>query len=163
MPGCTKGCSNSVPNLERTMTEGGRIANILSNSRNCMAAEALAKARAFSSGKACGALCTVTRDAAPVAPLPSMLLNSQINNCYNKYQSLEGCVPESIRIARLDKKTIDKSTDPTNPETRFSDYVRFFPAPCPPIPEFYKTAGEPKKQLKNCPLPNKPENPVLPG
>jgi hypothetical protein len=144
-------------------TEGARIAQILTNSRECMAAQALAKARALGSGKACGALCGVTQNASPLTPIPSMLLDARVNACYSKYQSLEGCVPESIRIARIQQKTIDMSTDPTNPDARFSEYVRNFPAPCPPDPAWYATAGEPKLQGKNCPLPNKPDNPVLPG
>jgi len=152
-----------MANADRTMTEGARIAHILSNSRECMAAEALAKARALASGNACGSLCGITQVARPLVPVPSILLNAQVNSCYTKYQSLEGCVPESIRIARVQQQTIDLSTDPTNPDTRFSQYARNFPAPCPPDPAWYATAGEPKLQGKVCALPNKPDNPVLPG
>jgi hypothetical protein len=145
-------------------TEGGRISNLLSETRRCMAAEALAKAQALGSGGACGALCGITT---PVkrqdTPLPSMALSATVTNCYSKYQSLEGCVPESTRIARLQQRTIDADKDPLNPATRFSLYARFFPEPCPPIPPWYATAGEPVLQGKNCPLPNKPDNPVLPG
>ena len=144
-------------------TEGGRISNLLSATRRCMAAEALAKAQALGSGGACGALCGAPAIKGQDTPLPSMALSATVVNCYSKYQSLEGCVPESTRIARLQQKTIDADIDPTNPATRFSLYARFFPEPCPPIPAWYATAGEPVLQGKNCALPNKPDNPVLPG
>jgi hypothetical protein len=128
-----------------------------------MAAESLAKARALSGGAACGALCGAPRIKGPDTPLPSMRLNAQVANCYSSYQSLEGCVPESVRIARVQQKTLDKSTDPTNLATRFSAYARFFPPACPPVPEWYTNAGDPILQGKICALPNKPGNPVLPG
>ena len=145
-------------------TEGGRISNILSDSRRCAAAEALAKARALGSRRACGTLCGFKPAVLQPAPaLPSMLLATQVDNCYSSYQSLGGCVPESIRIARVQQKTLDESTNPLDPTKRFSAYERFFPEPCPALPPWYATAGEPILQGKNCALPNKPGNPVLPG
>lgn len=142
-------------------TEGGRISNILSTARQCAAAEALAKARALGSGKACGALCGVPPPAK--MQVPSMLLSATVTNCYSGYQTLEGCVPESVRIARVQQRAVDLATDPTDPTARFSAYARFFPEPCPALPGWYARAGEPVLQGKNCPLPNKPDNPVLPG
>lgn len=136
-------------------TEGGRIANILSNSRSSMAAEALAKARSLNKkGCGCGPSppATVQRESA--------LLASQ--NCFF-YQGPESGVPESVRIARMSQRTIDLSFDPTDPVARFSQFRRPFIEICPPIPEWYYTAGEPILQGKNCALPNKPDNPVLPG
>jgi len=145
-------------------TEGGRIANLLITTRQCMAAEALAKARALGSGKACGALCGAPQGIlGPDTPIPSMLLAATVQNCYSEFQTLEGCVPESVRIARVQQQVLDKSKDSTNPDTRFAAYARVFPAPCPPLPAWYATAGEPILQGKNCPLPNKSDNPVLPG
>jgi hypothetical protein len=151
-------CIDSLPAINRTDTEGGRMANILSESRRCMASEALAKARAFASiGRP---VCKVTTNLQPPAALPSMLLESK--GC-NLYQGPTTCVPESIRIANIQQKTIEASMDPTNITARFAQYARNFPAPCPPIPAFYINAGEPVLQGIRCPLPNKPDNPVLPG
>jgi hypothetical protein len=142
-------------------TEGGRIANLLSASRACMVAESLAKARAFSSGKAC---CGLKQGVLQPAPAyPSMLLTATVDNCYSSVQTVEGCVPESIRIARVQQKTLDLSINPLDPTRRFSAYARNFPEPCPALPASYARAGEPVLQGKNCPLPNKPDNPVLPG
>jgi hypothetical protein len=143
-------------------TEGGRIANLLSASRCCMAAESLAKAQAFASGKAYCGLSQPPIQKPPPA-YPSMLLTAQVANCYSRYQTVEGCVPESIRIGRVQQRTLDLSIDPLDPTTRFSAYARNFPEPCPPIPASYARAGEPVLQGKNCALPNKPDNPVLPG
>ena len=142
-------------------TEGGRIANLITSTRQCMAAEALAKARALGSGKACGALCGLPVGAN--VPLPSMVLDATVKICYSRYQTLEGCVPESVRIAAIQQRTLEESVNPLDPAARFSEFVRNFPAPCPPDPAWYANAGEPVLQLKNCPLPNKPDNPVLPG
>jgi hypothetical protein len=151
-------CVDSLPAINRTDTEGGKMANILFESRRCMAAEALAKARAFSSiGRP---VCKVTKNLQPAPALPSMLLEAK--SC-NKYQGPTTCVPESIRIANIQQKTIEASKDSTNPNARFAQYVRNFPVPCPPIPAFYINAGEPILQGKRCALPNKPDNPVLPG
>ena len=159
MTECPSEYPESLPVINRTDTEGGKIANILFESRRCMAAEALAKARAFASiGRP---VCKVTKNLQPAPALPSMLLEA--NAGCNKYQGPTTCVPESIRIANIQQKTIEASTDPTNPNARFAQYARFFPAACPPIPAFYINAGEPILQGKRCALPNKPDNPVLPG
>jgi hypothetical protein len=142
-------------------TEGGRIANLLASSKACMAEEALAKARALSN-KSCGSSCTLI-DSTINKPVPSesVILNATAS-CYI-YQSPESGVPESVRIARMQQRTLDLSRDPTDPLARFSAYRRPFIQICPPIPQWYYTAGEPVLQGKNCPLPNKPDNPVLPG
>jgi hypothetical protein len=142
-------------------TEGGRIANLMANSKACMAAEALAKARALSN-KSCGGSCTLI-DSTINKPVPSasVILNATAS-CYI-YQSPESGVPESVRIARMQQRTLDLSRDPTDPLSRFSAYRRPFIEVCPPIPQWYYTAGEPVLQGKNCALPNKPDNPVLPG
>jgi len=143
-------------------TEGGRVSNLLTTTRQCAAAEALAKARAF--GKGCGSLCGVQPTAnKPQTQLPSMLLSATVTNCYSGFQSIEGGVPESIRIARMQQRTTDLATNPNDPTARFSAYARVFPAPCPPLPAWYTNAGDPVLQGKNCALPNKPDNPVLPG
>lgn len=156
---CPSEYPESLPAINRTDTEGGKIAHILFESRRCMAAEALAKARAFASiGRP---LCKKTAPLQPPVALPSMLLQANVG-C-NKYQGPTTCVPESIRIANIQQKTIEASKDSTNPAARFAEYVRNFPAPCPPIPAFYINAGEPVLQGKRCALPNKPDNPVLPG
>jgi len=141
-------------------TDQGRIANIVSNSRSCMAAEALAKARALGN-RGCGSCTTVTVNK-PVNP-SGINLQTTVANCFYKYQSPEACVPESVRVARMQQRTLDLSIDPNNPLARFSRFRRPFIPICPPIPAWYYTAGEPVLQGKNCPLPNKPDNPVLPG
>jgi hypothetical protein len=43
-------------------------------------------------------------------------------------------VPESIRIQRLIQQNELCSTNPFNPNARFSQYVRFIPTPCPVTP-----------------------------
>ena len=140
-------------------TEGGRIANILSRSKCCMAAEALAKARAMSQPACCGSRTLIDTTLTHPVPPESSVLNT---SCY-RYQSPESGVPESVRLARIQQCTLDASTDPTAPEARFSEFRRPFIQLCPPIPQWYYTAGEPVLQGKNCGLPNKPDNPVLPG
>ena len=96
-------------------------------------------------------------------PQSSSKLQSNILKCNYSVIGPRFGTRESIRIARLEQKVFDASTDPTNPDTRFSLYRRPFIEICPPIPQFYYTAGQPVLQGKNCALPNKPDNPVLPG
>ena len=142
-------------------TEGGRIANVLASAKACMAAEALAKARSLR-GSPCGRLCAPP-DSTINKPVPqSSVALDAAAACYF-YQGPESGVPESVRIARAQQRTLDLSRDSTDPLARFSAYRRPFIEICPPIPQWYYTAGEPVLQGKRCALPNKPDNPVLPG
>ena len=141
--------------------ESGRIANILSKAKCSMAAEALAKAQ-FLSRKGCRACSVPDSTINKPVPVPSSVLSQKVADCY-LYMSPESGVPESVRIARLQQRTHDLSIDPTDPLARFSEFRRPFIQICPPIPVWYYTAGEPVLQGKNCALPNKPDNPVLPG
>jgi hypothetical protein len=143
-------------------TEGARIAAVIRENKSCRAAEALAKARAlYGNGAHCKGGCEpqviqLGGDAREV-PQESSRLDAKMATCSRiGYISPFECVPESIRIARVERQTQEEYA-------RLGPYVRVFPAPCPPDPEWYKNAGEPILQGRNCPLPNKPYNPVLPG
>lgn len=99
-------------------------------------------------------------------PQSSSKLKSDALRCAIQGRTITGPVfgdLESIRVARLQQRTIDLSVNPIDPDARFSMYRRPFIQVCPPIPQFYLNAGEPILQGKNCALPNKPDNPVLPG
>ena len=99
-------------------------------------------------------------------PQSSSKLQTNLLNCALKGLTVQGPVygiRQSIWTAQLQQKTIDLSVDATNPDSRFSMYRRPFIQICPPIPQFYYTAGEPVLQGQRCALPNKPDNPVLPG
>ena len=57
--------------------------------------------------------------------------------------------PESARIRALSQAVIDSSTDPTNPETRFSMYRRpYVPPVCPAIPTAILNGNLPKPSTK---------------
>ncbi len=162
VPSCTSCLSPVSQN-----TEGGRIARLLESARASARAEALAKARGFAnqgpcrSGD-CGSYKISVQDAPP--PLESIRLQAVVNACYASRNVVTGCVPESVRIARVNECTLRESTNPFNPETRFSEFRGpFIPPVCPPIPQEALNANVPKNQMRNCPLPNKPDNPVLPG
>lgn len=142
-------------------TEGGRIALVLANSKACMAEEALAKARALGN-RGCGSCTLIDSTITNPVPRESDVLAAKVSNCF-LYQSPESGVPESVRLARMEQRTLDLSRDPNDPLARFSQFRRPFIEICPPIPQWYYTAGEPILQGKNCALPNKPDNPVLPG
>lgn len=142
-------------------TEGGRIALILANSKACISEEALAKARALGR-RGCGSCTLIDSTITNPVPRESNVLAAKVSNCF-LYQSPESGVPESVRLARMEQRTLDLSRDPNDPLARFSQFRRPFIEICPPIPQWYYTAGEPVMQGKNCPLPNKPGNPVLPG
>ena len=139
-------------------TERGRIARLLQSTEAEARTNAVAKARLFYTPpcRSCNA-----QDRSTV-PSESLLLTSKILQC--KPLIRQGCISESARIAQVQQCTLDQATNPLNPETRFSEFRGpFVPTVCPPIPLEYLNANVPKNQLKNCPLPNKPENPVLPG
>lgn len=156
-------------------TESGRLSNLMANSRACMAAESLAKARALGQRGCGGGSCTLigSTPLPPPVPAASTDLKSRVANCVYKYQSPEAGVPESVRIARVQQRTLDLSLDPNNPDARFSQYRRPFIQVCPPIPQWYYTAGEPVLQGP-CNIGTdsaevaaafaaNPTNPVLPG
>jgi hypothetical protein len=143
-------------------TEGGRISRLIDDARRCNARQALARAQAAAAP--CKGRCAPGASVAGAAPLlPSEYLAGRVAAC-TPYQSPFACVPESVRIAAAAECTIRAYSDPTNPEQRFSEYRRpFFPTICPPIAPEILNANQPTMQLKRCPLPNKPDNPVLPG
>ena len=145
-------------------TEGGRIARVLEKSQALMRAQALAKAQAYRGGPgSCGNICySAAERATPQVPVPSAVLAATVTNCYSRY-SKEGCVPSSVQTARTQLRILEQSIDPFNRETRFSEFRGpFIPPVCPPIPQEALNANIPKQNMRNCPLPNKPDNPVLP-
>lgn len=153
-------------------SESSRVANLIAKNRECMVAEALAKAAKISE-KDCSVCVHLDLSGGFIGntnnkPVPSSgaALQSKLHNCELQGRNINGVetgVPESVRIARLQQRTQDLSTDPSNPDSRFSMYRRPFIEICPAIPQWYYTAGEPVSQGKACPLPNKPDNMILPG
>jgi hypothetical protein len=152
--------------------ESSRIANLIADQRACQVAETLAKAANISE-KDCSVCVKLDLSGGFIGntlrkPVPSSgtALASQLHACELRGGAVYGPeygVPESVRVARLQQRTQDLSTDPSNPDSRFSMYRRPFIEICPPIPQWYYTAGEPVSQGKSCPLPNKPDNMILPG
>ena len=100
-------------------TEGGRIANVLASAQACAAAEALARARALRSS--CGPACGQPAGQAEVLPESSVLTRRVTRLLSCGVQTVEGCVPESVRIARVNACAV--AAVPPN---------RFVPPPCPP-------------------------------
>ena len=127
--------------------ESGRISGILAQTRRCTAASALARARALQGSGACKGGPCAPRDSTIVTPVPqsSTNLSERVSNCYF-VQGPEYGVPESIRLARQQQRSLDLATDPTNPSTRFSQFRRPYVPVFPPIPQWYYTAGEPVLQ-----------------
>lgn len=153
------------------MSESSRLASLIAMNRECEQQEALAVAANRS--QACDTCVKVDLSGAFIGntinkPVPSSgaKLQSDTLACARRGGNISGPetgLPESVRVAQLQQRTLDLSTDPTNADARFSAFRRPFIPVCPPIPQFYLRAGEPVLQGKNCPLPNKPDNPVLPG
>lgn len=70
---------------------------------------------------------------------------------------------ESARIRALSQAVIDSSTDPTNPETRFSMYRRpYVPPVCPAIPTAILNGNLPKASTKPICTPQRFEGTVIP-
>jgi hypothetical protein len=165
---------SKVAACDRMNTEGGRIATVLAAARECAATEALARARALRVGASpcAGRPCGATPPESAQVLSESSVLDRRVARLLScGVQTIDGCVSESVRIARHNACVLDAGTPPN----------RFIPPPCPPA--VYNTvvvdatgqviglpalgpnqSGNPAVlQGRNCPLPNKPDNPVLPG
>jgi len=152
--------------------ESSRVASLIAKNRECEQSRVLALA-AKRSQKGCNQCVKLDLSGAFIGntinkPVPSSgsKLQSDTIACTLRGQNISGPVtglPESARVAQLQQRTLDLSTDPNDADARFSSFRRPFIPICPPIPQFYLHAGEPVLQGKNCALPNKPDNPILPG
>lgn len=152
--------------------ESSRVAAMIRRQKECMAPEIAAKAAHLSqrncedcvkldlSGGFLGN--TINK---PVPQSSSKLQSDQLACALRGglYIGPDPTPPASVQTTSIQQRTLDLSTDFTNPYTRFSMYRRPFIPVCPPIPQSYLRAGEPVLQGKRCALPNKPDNPVLPG
>jgi hypothetical protein len=140
------------------MSEYLRVKTIQDQQRRCDAAAALARAQNLYGNQACASCRPVLTQTQ--VQLESQLLTAKMATCTAFVRAPP--VPESARIAALIQNVVYESTNPTNPTTRFSEYVRFFPAPCPPPDTLIVNASLPKAST-GCQLPNGPFNPVLPA
>ena len=143
-------------------TEGGRIARLIRSTDEEARVRAVQRARQFYTPPCCKK--KVQGAAGADVPSESILLKTNQAACVSNTIFWKVAVPESVRIAQLQQDVLSASVNPLNSETRFSEYA---PRPvqpvCPPIPQEFLNANLPRIQLKTCPLPNKPDNPVLPG
>jgi hypothetical protein len=135
------------------MSEGGRIARILEDARNCTIQENLIRARKFQGADSCVSCKPYNYLGNTNIPSESAYLASR-SNCYTYVR--EPVVPESVRLARLQEAVLSNEINALLSNSRFSQYA---PSPtifvCPPIT--YSNGSIPQK----CPLPNTPLNPVL--
>ena len=134
------------------MSEQLRIQNILNQAKRCNASSALQKAQQLYGCSTCP-----PEKSTKQVQSESQKVSAKVAAC--PVYVREGPVPESTRIARVIQNVLYEETNPMNPTTRFSEYVRFFPTPCPP-PDTLSYVPVPSKA---CPLPNTPLNPVLPA
>ena len=142
-------------------TEGGRISQLVENARRCAIQERLAKAQNYYGVDSCGT-CKNMNLVVQDVQTEGAYLASRVANCdYNYFKP--PVVPESVRIERIERETLDKSNDPLNVNTRFACYSRVIIPPCPPVdPNIFN--GNLPKPARICPaLPNTPLNPVLPA
>jgi hypothetical protein len=164
-------------------SESGRISNLLSEARRCDAAAALAKARIYAANRTCSGACgglALPSTAQEYVPPESVLLEKRVERC-TPYISPYTCLPSSALTLIREQCAVSAYSDPTIPEQRFSEFRRpYFPPVCPtPLYSAYQidasgnryvpplggniSANPAVPQLKACPLPNLPDNPVLPG
>lgn len=140
------------------MSEYLRVKTLQEQQRRCDAAAALARAQSLYGSQSCSSCKPVTSQVQ--VQLESQFLTTKMSSCTTFVRAPP--VPESTRIASLIQNVIYESTNPMNPNTRFSQYARFFPAPCPPPDTLIVNASMPKAST-GCQLPNSPFNPVLPA
>lgn len=146
------------------MSESGRLSRKLDEIRRSCALAALAAARAGAApcvAGDCGS--AAPADLAQKTPLESDYLDKQVRTCYSGVIG-RTVGPESRRILAHQEQVIMDSMDPTNPDTRFSQYRGpFIPPVCPPVPQIDRNANVPRQSLSRCPLPNKGYMPNLPA
>ena len=131
-------------------SEAGRISLLLEKAQRCAINENLAKARAYI-GKPCNNKASANKE----VPLESSYLQSNLS-CYNYVRP--PVQTESVRISNLIKSTLSCETNPSDADTRFSDY-----APTPVIPPCPPTVfSGPVVALSCSILPNTPLTPSRP-
>ena len=133
--------------------EGGRMVQILAESRRCQVKEAIAKARAINTGSCCPPV----PQSRAVVPLESTNLQAQVAACarINSQQAsliasqpLRG-VPESVRIAKLNQDILDQYSPYSDSSRRFLEYRGPVAATvCPPIPTEITNANLPKPSTR---------------
>ena len=141
-------------------TEGGRISRLIDTSKRCVIQEQLSKAQNYYGMNSCQTCVKINLNTTDVLS-ESAYLASKNNSCdYNYFKP--PVLPESVRIARIQQEVIDKSKNPLDISTRFSQYSRVILPPCPRVdPNIFN--GSMPKPPSGCPaLPNTPLNPVLP-
>jgi hypothetical protein len=139
------------------MSDQIRMSRLLETGKACNASVALARARQlYGSQSYCPAPIPAT-----VVPLVSQRLGATLANalCAPVLRNQPGT--EGSRIATL-QDCSRYQTSSADPATRFSEYIRFFPTPCPVIGAAYLNASMPKASTA-CQLPNSLLNPVLPA
>jgi hypothetical protein len=133
--------------------EGGRMVQILADSRRCQVKEAIAKARLLNSGTCCPPVL----QSRAVVPLESTNLEAHVAACarinaqqasFIATQPLRG-VPESVRIARLNQRILDEYSPYSDSSRRFLEYRGpIVPVVCPPIPTEITNANLPKPSTR---------------
>ena len=140
------------------MTEGARIDRMMASIRQNEILLALQRARKLV-GVTTPCCDSATEILGQETQLESSLITSKLK-CYTYNGAAIGL--ESMRINAQNQCAIDLSTDPTNPEARFSQYRGpFVPPVCPPVPQEILNGNLPKATTA-CPLPNKPFYPSRP-
>lgn len=139
------------------MSDQIRMSRLLDTGRACNASVALAKARQlYGSQSYCPAPIPAT-----VVPLVSQRLGATLANALCAPVLRSAPSSEGVRIAKL-QDCSRYQTSSADPATRFSEYIRFFPTPCPVVGAEYLNASMPKASTA-CQLPNSLLNPVLPA
>jgi len=136
---------------ENANTEGGRIALLLTASKQCDAVRAAAAARSQ--------VCSQPPPWKGEVPRSSLYLTQKICTPYISTQA----VPESTRILRIQTAALDAQRSPLDPATRFSEFARRAPPPvCQAIPQTALNANVPSSQGLRCQL-GRRDLPILPG
>ncbi len=133
--------------------EGGRMAQILADSKRCQVKEAIAKARAINAPACCSPV-PISRI---IVPLESTNLEAQLARCarINAQQAMTLAsqpmrgVPESVRIAKLNQEILDQYSPYSDSNRRFLEYRGpVVPVVCPPIPTEITNANIPKPSTR---------------
>jgi hypothetical protein len=127
------------------MSEQIRISRVVDQAKACNASAALARARQLYG--------TQSWYPSPV-PVANVQPESQKISA-QKTPTIQRALPTTsgAYTKRIQQSLLDSAVN--------TEFIRFFPTPCPPVGAAYLNASMPKASTA-CPLPNSPLNPIFP-
>lgn len=130
-------------------TSGGYTDSLVSSALRCDQQRVLERLKGGAA--ACCASPILTKTALPASVLEIQKARGCPLTAQQELLLPKAGIPESERIARVQQAVWTQSTNPTDPNARFSNYTRFVPqAPCPPPTAEQLNSTQPAAPMIGC-------------